>query len=55
MSISFYDEEPIYYLKGIVSYGSDSCGIEGIPAVYTKVTGYLEWISNNVDDDSTTV
>jgi secreted trypsin-like serine protease len=33
-------------LVGIVSYGR-GCGRRGIPAVYTRVTGYGEWIAQN--------
>ena len=32
---------------GLVSYGTDTCGI-GIPGVYTKIEGYLDWIENHM-------
>lgn len=34
-----------WYQDGIVSYGI-GCGREGVPAVYTKVSVYSDWISN---------
>lgn len=37
-----------YYIAGVVSYGSDPCGKENIPGVYTKVADYLEWIVDNI-------
>lgn len=48
-SYSEDDEEYYLYLAGVVSYGA-SCGTKGMPGVYTKVTSYLNWISENVDD-----
>lgn len=44
------DEEYYSYLAGVVSYGA-SCGTKGMPGVYTKVISYLNWISENVDDE----
>ncbi|KAF5307091.1 hypothetical protein FQR65_LT07150 [Abscondita terminalis] len=32
-----------WYLVGIVSFGYE-CGLEGYPAVYTKVSSYMDWI-----------
>lgn len=29
---------------GIVSYGPEQCGIEGLPGVYTNVAYYMDWI-----------
>ncbi|KAG7175805.1 Serine protease grass-like [Homarus americanus] len=31
-------------LTGIVSFGKSLCGIEGVPAVYTRVAAYRQWI-----------
>lgn len=39
---------PRYYLLGVVSFGSKYCGMSTTPAIYTKVTSFLEWILNNV-------
>lgn len=44
------DEEYYSYLAGVVSYGA-GCGTKGMPGVYTKVTSYLNWISENVEDE----
>jgi secreted trypsin-like serine protease len=41
---------PHWVLIGIVSFGSTNCGKDGTPGLYTKVTSYLEWISNNIRD-----
>ena len=38
-----YDEP--WYQMGIVSFGSTSCNLDA-PAVYTKVSDYLEWIDS---------
>ncbi|RZF38117.1 hypothetical protein LSTR_LSTR005478 [Laodelphax striatellus] len=32
---------------GIVSFGSEKCGVEGIPSVYVRVDQYLDWIKLN--------
>ncbi len=34
-------------LIGVVSYGA-GCARTGYAGVYAKVTGYLDWINNNV-------
>ena len=36
-----------WYQSGIVSYGSDRCGV-GIPGVFTKVSNYLDWIARHL-------
>lgn len=37
-----------WYLYGITSFGTKSCGLEGIPGVYTRVTSYMDWIREQV-------
>ena len=37
-----------YYLAGIVSYGSKFCG-SGVPAIYTRVSGFVDWIIDNLE------
>jgi len=37
------------YSVGIVSYGSANCG-DGAPAVYTRTTGFLDWIKDQTKD-----
>lgn len=39
-----------FYLIGIVSYGFKECGHPGYPGVYTKVSSYMDWILDNIDD-----
>lgn len=36
-----------WYAEGIVSFGY-RCGIEGWPAIYTRVNAYTDWILNSV-------
>ena len=38
-----------WYQTGIVSFGSNRCGI-GQPAAYTKVSAYIEWIKATLKD-----
>lgn len=42
------NNQPYWYLAGLVSFGTSPCGLEGWPAVYTKVNEYIEWIQANV-------
>merc|ERR1712038_1701008 len=37
-----------WYLIGIVSFGSRSCGV-GRPAVYTRVSAFLDWIQTSIE------
>ncbi len=39
----------LMYLVGIVSFGSQQCGI-GFPGVYTNVENYMNWIVRNLRD-----
>lgn len=36
-----------WVVEGIVSFGL-GCGLEGFPAVYTKVSNYNNWIVKNI-------
>ncbi|XP_047997988.1 CLIP domain-containing serine protease 14D-like [Leguminivora glycinivorella] len=36
-----------YYQVGIVSFGSENCGSEGVPSVYTNIAHYHQWIVDN--------
>uniref|UniRef100_A0A1I8P326 Peptidase S1 domain-containing protein n=1 Tax=Stomoxys calcitrans TaxID=35570 RepID=A0A1I8P326_STOCA len=42
-----YDD--VEYIYGIVSHGL-TCGLKGIPSVYTVTGPYMEWISLVIDD-----
>jgi len=35
-----------FYIHGIVSFGA-SCGNLNLPGIYTKVSSYINWISDN--------
>uniref|UniRef100_H2YXF0 Peptidase S1 domain-containing protein n=1 Tax=Ciona savignyi TaxID=51511 RepID=H2YXF0_CIOSA len=36
-----------YYLHGITSYGTKSCGLLNKPGIYTKIAAFTSWISAN--------
>ncbi|XP_075210647.1 serine protease ea-like [Lycorma delicatula] len=38
---------PVYTQIGIVSFGSEKCGLQGVPSVYVRVDQYTEWIKLN--------
>ena len=35
-------------LYGLVSFGSSKCGETGIPAVYTNIEYFIDWIKENI-------
>ncbi|CAF1611955.1 unnamed protein product [Rotaria magnacalcarata] len=37
-----------WFINGVVSYGSTTCGTEGNPGVYTRVKYYLPWIESKL-------
>lgn len=39
-----YDNGDKMWLVGITSYGHETCATNGVPAVYTRVDSYLEWL-----------
>lgn len=39
------------YLVGVVSIGSEECG-DGNPALYSRITGYLDWILKETSDSN---
>lgn len=47
MVVDAYDGPPKYYLMGLVSFGATKCG-NMKPAVYTRISAYIEWILNNL-------
>ncbi|XP_070504161.1 spaetzle-processing enzyme-like [Chironomus tepperi] len=48
MKLTNKDGELFWVLYGVVSYGATPCGIEGNPAVYTKVDQYIDWIESKL-------
>ena len=38
----------VYYQIGIISFGTKECAT-GIPAVYTRISAYLDWISEHME------
>ncbi|XP_037791599.1 phenoloxidase-activating factor 3-like [Penaeus monodon] len=37
-----------FSLLAVVSFGQPSCGVPGVPAVYTDVASYRTWVINNL-------
>ncbi|XP_077300184.1 CLIP domain-containing serine protease HP8-like [Arctopsyche grandis] len=50
--MAIYDVDEVLRMVqfGLVSYGFDSCGHVGIPAVYTDVTKYVDWILDHLEE-----
>lgn len=42
-----FQTDGVWVIAGVVSYGA-KCGSEDIPGVYTKVSKYMDWITQNV-------
>ncbi|KAJ8721364.1 hypothetical protein PYW07_002139 [Mythimna separata] len=40
--------EGIWEAYGVISFGSDVCGSDGWPGVYTSVARYMDWIMNTL-------
>ena len=38
-----------FHQVGLVSFGTRICGI-GIPGVYTKISSFLDWIDENLEE-----
>ena len=38
-----------WYQVGLVSFGSSKCGT-GKPGIYTRISGYLDWISRHLEE-----
>ncbi|XP_049881037.1 phenoloxidase-activating enzyme-like isoform X2 [Pectinophora gossypiella] len=43
-----FQNEKIFEVIGIVSFGPKACGLEGVPGVYTKVHEYNSWIRSQI-------
>ncbi|KAL7021811.1 hypothetical protein ACKWTF_012037 [Chironomus riparius] len=48
LQISFRENSCLYHIVGITSYGSALCGSPNTPAVYSRVSYYLDWIESIV-------
>lgn len=46
--VTRHENGPPYVQVGIVSYGTEFCGVEAVPAVYADVTHYRRWIVDNL-------
>ena len=47
-----HENGPPFFQIGIVSFGPQNCGDELLPAVYTDVSQYIDWINENMKLDS---
>lgn len=43
-----YNDKPCFIQFGIVSAGNKYCGLLNAPAIYTNVSHYLQWITDNM-------
>ncbi len=41
-----YSQDGQQWLVGITSYGHETCATDGIPAVYTRIDQYLDWLES---------
>ncbi|XP_044736021.1 CLIP domain-containing serine protease B9-like [Chrysoperla carnea] len=37
----------VYYQIGLLSFGADKCGTDGVPSVYVNIQNYARWIREN--------
>lgn len=48
----FYNERLRFIQFGIVSFGIRGCGVSNVPGIYTNVSHYIQWITDNLKDHS---
>lgn len=48
LQTSINQNECIFKIVGITSYGSTFCGAKNSPGIYTRVASYTDWIEKNV-------
>ncbi|WP_281502371.1 serine protease [Alcanivorax sp. S6407] len=41
-----YSQDGQQWLVGITSYGHETCATNGVPAVYTRIDSYLDWLES---------
>ncbi|KXJ72917.1 hypothetical protein RP20_CCG016961 [Aedes albopictus] len=42
--------KPAWFLKGIVSFGTEKCGTEDVPGVYSRISKYMDWVLENIEE-----
>ncbi|XP_058448771.1 uncharacterized protein LOC131428745 [Malaya genurostris] len=50
MKLETVGRQSAWFLKGIVSFGSNKCGTENVPGVYTRLSNYVDWILENIEE-----
>lgn len=39
-----------WFLRGIVSFGTEKCGTEDVPGVYTRISKFMDWVLENIEE-----
>lgn len=50
VQISLENHTCVSHIIGVTSFGSPVCGGENAPAVYTRVSSYIDWIGSKIYD-----
>ena len=51
----FYNGNPRFIQFGIVSFGLQKCGVVNVPGVYTNVSHYIQWITDNLRESKSII